>query len=1075
MRLPDLDFRCEILATLGDELCLGRRLVYASGTSGRHFDVGDYEMEHLFVNELDAAGRLGHSEVFPSDHLGDAVARLYARYAALLPEGSARARAAATAQTLAGFAEPFDLDRFTALFAPAVEVVDHRSVGYGTLHGAEALARSVRALMELTEGFDRRFDEVFAASASALVVRDSSSGTLRTGGGAFERSVCELFVFGADGLVTRWERFDLEHQSEALARFDELNVAETQPASRFANAASRALDRTVRCFNTRDWDGMVATYAPTHRMDDRRKLMRIEVAGDDFFTNERFLYELPGSAWDVDLLATRGERLALCRVKFTAGGDGGDGSGPMAVDVLDLIEVDAEGRRTTLVIFDSDDVEAAYSELDAHYLAGEGAANGVTSLAFRAFTAVNRREWEAVSADYALGFSAHDHRVLGWGKMMALGIETFVRAQKMLVELSPDARYRIDHLRITDRAHFCQCTQMGTREGGTWETPILNVGEWNSNGKICRYDIYDPEQLNEAIARFDELSGTTARESIAGIAQPNMAIAAMDRWQAGFEAGWDNDEWDSLRGACALGMVFEDRQRRVLISGDRELMIASARERTAVGARPQIQAVGTAGDRIGIWRMLWSGGPADGRFEIEYLAMIQGDDSGLLAAIILFDEDDVQAAQREAWARWSAIDAKASPWLPVLAEGSDAFNAADSGRLRALLSDDFAYRDERRISLGAYDADALVESLRAWVGLAPDLHLEVVRFLAWDRHGAVPVARFFGTFPGGGPFEHLIVSVFLLEGGRIRIMEDFDLDDADRAVARFEELRPDPLHIPPNRARRLHDKLGEPLTAGDWSALRAFASPELHYEDRGKRALVTGDVETWVASMQFAASLPEVRYEFKTLATFGDRIVLDLMTWKGGPDGETFEIERIRLLEIDAQGRARTNILFDCDDRAAAFAEAQALFAAGEAAEIGGQRPNIAFIEAFMRRDWDALRDTLAPDLRHKDHRVLGLGSLHRDQWVESLRALCAIGTDVRLEIMRHIVLNRHGGVIAVRQIGAIPEGGGSFENLFISLYIVEEHATHVLEVFDIEDTDCAVARFEELCRALEGEHAARA
>ena len=34
MRMPDLDFRIEPLATLGDGLCLARRFVSASGTAG---------------------------------------------------------------------------------------------------------------------------------------------------------------------------------------------------------------------------------------------------------------------------------------------------------------------------------------------------------------------------------------------------------------------------------------------------------------------------------------------------------------------------------------------------------------------------------------------------------------------------------------------------------------------------------------------------------------------------------------------------------------------------------------------------------------------------------------------------------------------------------------------------------------------------------------------------------------------------------------------------------------------------------------------------------------------------------
>ena len=56
-----------------------------------------------------------------------------------------------------------------------------------------------------------------------------NSGTERTSGGAFERSLCELWVFGADGLVTRWEQFDAEQdaileQCRAALRGEDLQV-----------------------------------------------------------------------------------------------------------------------------------------------------------------------------------------------------------------------------------------------------------------------------------------------------------------------------------------------------------------------------------------------------------------------------------------------------------------------------------------------------------------------------------------------------------------------------------------------------------------------------------------------------------------------------------------------------------------------------------------------------------------------------------------------------------------------------------------------------------------------------------
>src|SRR5205823_2764540 len=75
----------------------------------------------------------------------------------------------------------------------------------------------------------------------ALLVRRTHAGTDRAGGGAYERVFLALYVFGADGLVTRIEFFDTDREDQALARFDELTAEPATP--RIANAETRRNDR----------------------------------------------------------------------------------------------------------------------------------------------------------------------------------------------------------------------------------------------------------------------------------------------------------------------------------------------------------------------------------------------------------------------------------------------------------------------------------------------------------------------------------------------------------------------------------------------------------------------------------------------------------------------------------------------------------------------------------------------------------------------------------------------------------------------------------------------------------------
>ena len=160
-------------------------------------------------------------------------------------------------------------------------------------------------------------------------------------------------------------------------------------------------------------------------------------------------------------------------------------------------------------------------------------------------------------------------------------------------------------------------------------------------------------------------------------------------------------------------------------------------------------------------------------------------------------------------------------------------------------------------------------------------------------------------------------------------------------------------------------------------------------------------------------------------------------------------------------------IMFDLDDRRAAFAEAEGRFVAGEAAAVGGQAPIGALLEAAGRKDWQAARESLAPDLEYRDHHPLGMGTLGRDAWVESLRVLSDLGTDVHTEAFRTLAWNRYGRVAVCRQIGTISAGGGPFENVFIGVWCVDdEDRIRRIEVFAVGDGERAVAHFEELCAA---------
>ena len=201
-----------------------------------------------------------------------------------------------------------------------------------------------------------------------------------------------------------------------------------------------------------------------------------------------------------ELLATRGERLSLGRIRITVSGVE---SGPSEIEFIQLFEVDAVGLITLGVAFDLDDLDAACAELDARFSAGEGAACSEEWREVQTWVrAFNARDFDAVAEPLAAGFELHDHRTLGWGLVSGPG---FVELLRSLVELSPDVRYRVFHFLGGKQRSLTIGGMSGTRDGGAFEINRVVVRALDASGRVVRADHYDLDQLDEARARFEAL------------------------------------------------------------------------------------------------------------------------------------------------------------------------------------------------------------------------------------------------------------------------------------------------------------------------------------------------------------------------------------------------------------------------------------------------------------------------------------------------------------------------------------------------------------------------------------------
>src|SRR5262249_8292292 len=282
-----------------------------------------------------------------------------------------------TGSAYVALAVPFDPDAWAAAFAPAVEVVDNRTLGTWSARGVEVLLQHFRSLREVAADVAMRVDDILSLRPDGFLVRRTNFGTDRAGGGAYERPFLVLYLVAAAGLMPGLEFFNADRVAEALARFDELTApgfplrggeGAQRTAAHFENAATRAGDLFIEAWNARDWERMAALFPAGFRNIDRRKMMQVELDREQFLQGCRSFLEMASSVGTQEVLATRGNRLALHRSGWT----GADREvGPSEVDLVEVLEVNPAGEHIASVYFDLDDLDAASAELDDRFAAGE--------------------------------------------------------------------------------------------------------------------------------------------------------------------------------------------------------------------------------------------------------------------------------------------------------------------------------------------------------------------------------------------------------------------------------------------------------------------------------------------------------------------------------------------------------------------------------------------------------------------------------------------------------------------------------------------------------------------------------
>src|SRR6185295_4922820 len=227
-------------------------------------------------------------------------------------------------------------------------------------------------------------------------------------GGAFENLWAVLVELDADGRGRRVDVWEAEQLPQARARFDEIAAPATATAP-FENAASRAWREVIAALQQRDVERFAALHPPAFRYRDHRRLVQLDLDRDGYLAFARPLLEMRSTSAAIELLATRGERLALVRPTLAIADDA---AGPSAVESLLLVETDEHDGIVAYDRYELDDEGTAQAEIQARWETGEGAAHAQAAAWNAGFdAAVDRRDWDAAATFFAPAFVAHDHRL----------------------------------------------------------------------------------------------------------------------------------------------------------------------------------------------------------------------------------------------------------------------------------------------------------------------------------------------------------------------------------------------------------------------------------------------------------------------------------------------------------------------------------------------------------------------------------------------------------------------------------------------------------------------------------------
>ncbi len=1006
-----------VIAIRGNRLALVRTLHH-----GRDRRPDAFHTETLTISEVTADGVITSLIAFDVDDLDAALDELDARY--LTNEAAPYAH---TWSVVAGVRSTLNRRKLPATTTDWVSI-DHRRV---TPVGFSEMTAFIHASWQDYSEFETHIEAVHRLSPAGAVVTWAGSAT-SLGGFEAEWQLVNTLTIDGD-LISRTELFDSNDVDGALARFDELS----RSAPSLENAASQAYKRLWKLFETGDWRAIEDMFTGDISNDDRRRVVNagIEHGRDIQLGNLRRLADI-GATVSTRVVATRGDRLILNRMRTT---NSDLRLGEFDSEMLTVIETDFDNRIVGGALFDPDDFDAAFAELDSRYLAGEAAPHALTWRAITgAYAALDRHEMPPTTPDWV----NIDRQRLA---MMESGdLAAHVRAAW---EVLPNFRIRIAAVhRLTDVGALITWFARGTSQQG-FDTEYQGIGLLMVQGDLINhFELFDDIDLDAALARFDELSLPTHRLE-------NTASRVYGRMQECFSAR----DWAGMAEAMVPDVCQIDRRRIVNAEfrRGRDAAIAEARIVADFGARTVgTTTIATRGERLALVHSRFGGGDErPDAFRTESLIVIELDLDERVSAHIMFEPDDFDAAFAELDSRYLIGEAAtyARTWSAITNA-----NAAFNRREMFATTPDWVNIDHRRVT-GFAPGDQAAYVRATW-DLAPDVKNRIVAVHRASHVGAVFTQTLSATSRESFEAEWREIVLLTFEGESISRCEVFDESDLDTALARFDELN----QLAPqleNAATCTNAPIADAFNRRDLEGYLRTVTADARCDDRRKglghedafnaefvRGLLAEAAEGW-------------RLAIDPIAIRNQRLALSRHTYRDADEAESpIAVEALVLTEVDEAQLIYRAVVFDTDDIDAAFDELDARYSAGEAAAYARTWTVITnAYSALNRRELPAR----TPEWVHSDHRRIP--TFRADDLPEYLRATFELTPDLRIDIEAVHRLSHLGAVVTHKAYGTAAKTGFNAEWRMVVFMTVDGDRPSRGELFDEADLDAAVAKFDEL------------